>query len=69
MLKDLLFSYLFVFVSVIVGGYAAKLLYFGSYVNSIFLVIAAIYLFGIGCMGIKRLEQYKQGECINAKTS
>ena len=67
-MKDLVFSYVFVFLSVVIGGYAVKLFYYEDIVNCIILVITSIYLFGIGCMGLKRLKLYMQGKC-NVKTS
>jgi hypothetical protein len=67
-MKDLVFSYVFVFLSVVIGGYAVKLFYYEDIVNCLILIIACIYFFGIGCMGLKRLKLYMQDKC-NVETS
>jgi hypothetical protein len=41
---DLLFSYIFIILSVTIGGYSVKLFYDGIYFNSLFLLIVTIYL-------------------------
>ena len=67
MIKDLIFSYFFVFIAVILAGYGLKLFYIGNLLNFIILILISIYLFGIGCMGINRLKQYQTG-CFSDKT-
>ncbi len=64
-IADLLFSYFFVFASVITGGYALKLFYYDQYLTFFALLVSAFYLFGIGCMGLDRLTLYMKGECNN----
>ena len=69
MLKDLLFSYFFVFLAVAIGGFALKVFYFGNALNALLLIVASIYFFGIGCMGFNTLDRYARGRCNNAETS
>jgi len=60
---DLFFSYFFVITSVIIGGYGLSMFYGGEYLNFLFLLIATIYLFGIGCMGLNRIKKYSSDKC------
>jgi len=55
---DLLFSYFFVLLSVLVGAYAIKLFYIGKIAYGIVLLFPSLYLFGISCMGFTRLLKY-----------
>lgn len=59
---DLVFSYLFVVISVFIGGLALKLIYYEQYLQALVLFIAVFYLFGIGCMGWNRLLIYIKGD-------
>lgn len=62
---DLFFSYFFVFASVFTGGVALKLFYTDHYLPALVLLIAVLYLFGVGCMGLNRLSLYIMGKCGN----
>jgi len=55
---DSFFSCFFVFASVFMGGIALKSFYLGEYLQAIALSIGVLYLFGIGCMGLSRLQLY-----------
>ena len=62
---DLVFSYFFIFASVLTGGIALKLFYAEQYLQSLALFVAVLYLFGVGCMGLNRLSLYVKGKCSN----
>jgi NADH:ubiquinone oxidoreductase subunit K len=64
-LLDLLFSYVFVFLSVTVAGLGIKDFSVSKF-QGIFFLLLSVWLFGIGCMGLNRLNNYLYGECNSA---
>ena len=59
---DSIFTCFFIFASVFIGGIALRSFYLGEHLQAIALSIAVLYLFGIGCMGLSRLQLYIKGK-------
>lgn len=59
---DSLFSYIFVFLAVITAGLGIRSFEMNK-IEGMVELIASVWLFGIGCMGLRRLLDYIRGNC------
>ena len=65
---DISFSIILIFLSPILAGYAFSIFIEGDKIvklSSSAIILVSILLFGIACMGLKRLSSYFQKKALN----